>query len=142
MDTNSLAQSKSLRSSASCILLVEDDPLTRERLEVLIEAAGFGVISVASCKEARDAVNAVVFPIMIIDRMLGDGDGLDLIKDLRRRCLPNRVFIMMLTALDTANDIAEGMKAGADDYLAKKTDDRELLDRISAAIRLVKLQVD
>lgn len=139
MQINDTFQCETLSSQASCVLLVEDDPLARERLELLITAAGFGVFSVASCKEARDAVQAVVFPIMIIDRMLGDGDGIELIAELRLRCFPNRVFMILLSALDTAEDIAGGLAAGADEYLSKRGSDEELLGRLRAAIRVVKL---
>ena len=138
---NDTSQCQTLTEHASCVLLVEDDPLARERLELLIATAGFGVFSVASCQEARDAAAAVVFPIMIIDRMLGDGDGIELIAYLRHRCFPNRVFMMLLSALDTADDIAGGLAAGADDYLSKRGSDEDLLDRLRAAIRTVKFQV-
>jgi len=142
LDTlNDTLQCQILTAQASCVLLVEDDPLARERLELLIAAAGFGVFSVASCKEARDAAAAVVFPIMVIDRMLGDGDGIELIADLRRQCSPNRVFMMLLSALDTEADIAGGLAAGADDYLSKRGSDENLLDRLRAAIRTIKFQV-
>jgi DNA-binding response OmpR family regulator len=131
-----------LANQSSCILLVEDDPLVRERLEALISAAGFGVISVGSCGEARAAASALVFPIMIIDRMLGDGDGMDLIAELRRQCAPSEIFMMLLSARDASADLEQGMKAGADEYLSKRASDEELLKRLRSAIRTVRLRTD
>jgi len=140
MSVNETSQQKVLAAQSSRVLLVEDDELARERLELLITAAGFDVFSVASCKEARDAAAAVVFPIMVIDRTLGDGDGIELIADLRARCAPNRIFMMLLSALDTADDIAGGLAVGADDYLSKRGSDKDLLQRLRAAIQVVKFQ--
>lgn len=130
----------SLAAQAACVLLVEDDPLVRERLEILITSSGFEVISVSSCKEARDAVTAVVFPIMVIDRKLADGDGIELIAELRERCRPNRIFMMLLSALDSPAEIANGLAAGADDYLSKRSSDQQLLGRLRAAIDVIKFQ--
>lgn len=140
MDLINTSQQRILTAQSSCVLLVEDDELARERLELLITAAGFDVVSVGSCKEAREAVAALVFPIMVIDRMLGDGDGIELIAELREHCAPNRIFMMLLSAMDRADDIASGLAAGADDYLSKYGSDEDLLQSLRAAIRIVKFQ--
>jgi DNA-binding response OmpR family regulator len=78
--------------------------------------------------------------MMIIDRELGDGDGIDLIAEFRKLCTPNRVFMMLLTARDSAEEIARGLAAGADDYLSKRSSDEELLTRLRSALRIVKLR--
>ena len=140
MQVSDTSQQKTLTAQSSCVLLVEDDALARERLALLITTAGFDVFSVASCREAREAVAALVFPIMVIDRMLGDGDGIELIAELRAHCAPNRIYMMLLSALDTADDIAGGLAAGADDYVSKHGSDEELLQRLHAAISVVKFQ--
>src|SRR5688572_2320 len=56
-----------------CVLVVEDDPLTQARLEVMIEASGLVAVSVPSARQARAALAAVFFPIVIVDRILEDG---------------------------------------------------------------------
>lgn len=140
MKLDDTSQLKTLAQQSSCVLLVEDDALARERLELLIGAAGFDVFSVGSCKEARDAAAAVVFPIMVIDRMLGDGDGLGLIAELRERCAPNRIYMMLLSALDGDADMKGGLAAGADAYLSKRGSDEELLRKLGTAIQVVKFQ--
>lgn len=142
MQSSDTQVSQMLSDQSSCILLVEDDHLIRERLEALISAAGFGVVSVGSCSEARAAASALVFPIMIIDRMLGDGDGMDLIAELRQVCEPSEIFMMLLSARDGSEDFEKGMAAGADAYLSKRASDEELLNHLRAAIRTVRLRTD
>ena len=141
MSTDTTRNAKMLSGQTSCVLLVEDDPLARERLEALIAAAGFGVFGVESCAEALAAASMLTFPLMIIDRVLADGDGLQLIATIRERSLPNRVFIMLYSTLDHPDDLAKGIDAGADDYLSKRASDEELLDRLKSAIRNVKLRM-
>jgi DNA-binding response OmpR family regulator len=125
-------------ATSSCVLLVEDDPLTRERLELLIETAGFGAMSVASASEAREALAAVFFPMIIIDRLLGEEDGIVLCEQVRRAS-QGKVYVMLLSVLDSPNEIARGLAAGADDYLSKQSSDHELLIHLRAAMRLVRM---
>lgn len=122
-----------------CVLVVEDDPLTQARLELLIEAAGLAVVSVPSAEQARAALRAVFFPIVIVDRMLEDGDGITLCNEVRRQHLQSRVFLMVLSTLDSASDIAAGLAAGADEYLSKRAPDAELLAKLGAARRIICL---
>jgi DNA-binding response OmpR family regulator len=68
--------------TSSCVLLIEDDPHACKRLELLIEAIGLRVYSVSAAQEARGALAAVRFPIVIIDRMLGDEEGIALCQQL------------------------------------------------------------
>jgi DNA-binding response OmpR family regulator len=103
-----------------CVLVVEDDPLTQARLELLIETAGLGAVSVPSAEKARAALAAEFFPIVIVDRMLEDGDGIALCSEVRRQHLQGRVYLMLLSALDSDSDVAAGLAAGADDYLSKR----------------------
>jgi DNA-binding response OmpR family regulator len=122
-----------------CVLVVEDDPLTQERLETMIERAGYSVTSVSSMQQAREATAAIFFPIVIIDRLLGDGDGIALCSDLRKRVSQSRAFLLVFSVLDSPQQIAEGMRAGADAYLSKRTSDAELLIYLDAATRISKL---
>jgi len=122
-----------------CVLVVEDDPLTQARLELLIETAGLAVVSVPSAKQARAALRAVFFPIVIVDRMLEDGDGIALCGEVRRQRVQSRVFLMLWSALDSASDIAAGLAAGADEYLSKCATDDELLAKLGAARRVVSM---
>lgn len=122
------------------LLLVEDDDITRDRLEGLLTRARFDVYSVSSAREAREMMRALVFPLVVIDRILGDGDGISLIGELRRRYEPHRVFLMLFSALDSEEERRSGIAAGADDYLSKRSSDEELLGRLTAAKATVRLR--
>jgi two-component system, OmpR family, response regulator len=115
------------------VLIVEDDPLARGHLEAVIECAGYSVTSVASLQAARVAAAAMHYPIVIIDRMLEDGDGLALCSDLRHSGDPDPIFVLLLSVLDSPNEIAEGMRAGANAYLSKHSSDEEILAYLDAA---------
>ena len=85
-------------------------------------------------------MSAVYFPILIVDRMLGDGDGIDLCREYRTRHPQSGVYIMMLSALDSAADIDAGMVAGADDYVSKRASDAQLIERLRRAAAAMKLR--
>jgi DNA-binding response OmpR family regulator len=125
----------------TCVLLIEDDELARERLEAVIENAGYGVFSAANAVEARQALGLVTFPIVIIDRVLPDADGVQLCKEVRALSAPNRIFVMLLSARDSAEDSQAGLAAGADDYLSKSAGDSEMLERIRLAIRKIRMMM-
>jgi len=115
------------------ILVVEDDVRLGGALQVRIEQAGFVVDVVASCGEAYAAAASAEFALIVLDRRLPDGDGLDQVKTFR--LLQPGIRIIMLTALDKTGDKVKGLDAGADDYLTKPFQADELLARIRAALR-------
>jgi DNA-binding response OmpR family regulator len=120
----------SIRSSDLAVLIVEDDEVTRSRLEVLIESAGHGALSVSTAAEAREALSAVFFPIVIVDRFLEQSDGLDLCRELRSIRAHDRMYIIMLSARDSQEDVAAALRAGADEYISKRMADQELPERL------------
>jgi DNA-binding response OmpR family regulator len=122
-----------------CVLVVEDDRLTRARLELLIETAGLAAVSVPSVQQARVALAAVFFPIVIVDRMLEDGDGIALCDEVRQQDARSRVYLMLLSALDSAKEVAAGLAAGADAYMSKRSSDQELLAHLATARRTISL---
>ncbi len=128
-----------LHNSSLDVLIVEDDELMRARLEALIENAGYGVVGVGSAGEAREALSALFFPMIIVDRMLGDGDGINLCSELRQRSTNSHVYIMLLTALDSPEEVAAGLTAGADVYLSKRSADSELLAQLKSAWKVIKM---
>ena len=105
----------------------------------MIESAGYSVTSVSTLHQAREATAAVFFPIVVIDRLLEDGDGISLCSDLRRRTGQGRAFLLVFSVLDSPHAIAEGMRAGADAYLSKRSSDAELLAYLDAATRVSQL---
>ncbi len=120
-------------SAAPLILLVEDDPSMREGIEDNLLIEGFEVISAVNCRDAHHAANRKNPHLIILDRMLPDGDGVSLCRDLRAQGF--RRPIIMLTAKGEEMDRVIGLESGADDYVVKPFSLRELLARINAHIR-------
>lgn len=115
------------------LLIVEDDEMLRDGLLVGLRLQGFSTEAVETLSDARQAIALPGFEAMVLDLMLPDGSGLDLLRELRSQgsALP----VLVLTARDqTAAKIA-GLDAGADDYLAKPFDLGEVAARLRALIR-------
>lgn len=115
------------------ILVVEDDPLLLDGLKVGLGMAGATVDAVSTCADAEAALATSSFDAMVLDRMLPDGSGLDVLK--RLRASGDRTPILLLTALDETPDRIDGLDAGADDYLGKPFDLEELSARVRAIVR-------
>src|SRR5687767_7377724 len=99
------------------ILIVDDDPLLCERLEALLAAHNLRALSVDSLEMAREAMRAIYFPLVILDRHLGDGDGLDLCREYRASQRGRRVCILMLSSSDGAEGAARALSSGADEFI-------------------------
>jgi DNA-binding response OmpR family regulator len=115
------------------ILLVEDDRLLGDGLRAGLHGDGHAVDWVTGCTPAAAALAAEPFDLVVLDLGLPDGDGIDLLRDLRRtgRDLP----VLVLTARDTVDDRVRGLDGGADDYLVKPFDLAELCARARALAR-------
>jgi DNA-binding response OmpR family regulator len=121
------------------ILLLEDDaPLGRSLLRVLAEQ-GHATVWLREIGEARRHLAVDSFDLLLLDIVLPDGSGLDLLRELRGRKLV--APIMMLTARDAVSDRVAGLDGGADDYLAKPFAMEELLSRVRALQRRSRDQV-
>ncbi|WP_295808266.1 response regulator [uncultured Nitratireductor sp.] len=115
------------------LLVVEDDPLLLDGLTVGLGLAGFTVDAVTTCEDAFAALSAQAYEGVVLDLMLPDGSGLDVLSDLRRR--GDATPAVLLTARDQVPDRIAGLDAGADDYLGKPFDLDELAARVRAAVR-------
>ena len=121
------------------ILLVEDDaPLGRSLLHLLTDQ-GHATMWLRELAPARQHLLADSFDLLLLDIVLPDGSGLDLLAELRARgvALP----IMMLTARDAVTDRVAGLDGGADDYLAKPFSIDELLSRVRALQRRARSSI-
>ena len=119
-----------LLESTVKILLLEDDPPTREHIQRSLEHAGHVVDASA---EGRDAIflgTGGDYSAMIMDRMVPGIDGLSVVKALRVSGV--RAPVLFLTAMDGVEDRVEGLEAGGDDYLVKPFAMTELLARVNA----------
>lgn len=115
------------------VLIVEDDPILADGLAVGLKLHGIGAEVVGSCADGRHALAAGSFDVIVLDIMLPDGSGLDLLGTLRAG--GERRPILLLTALDDTRDRIAGLDRGADDYLGKPFDLDELAARLRAIAR-------
>ncbi|MGH6914927.1 MAG: response regulator [Geminicoccales bacterium] len=114
------------------ILVVDDDARLRRLLHRFLTEHGYHVTAAGDAREAKAALNSFAFDLMVLDVMLPGQDGISLTGELRAVVdLP----ILLLTARGEAEDRVNGLAAGADDYLVKPFDPRELLLRIATILR-------
>ena len=114
------------------LLLIEDDSRLAEMLSEYLGQAGFGVTVAALGAAALKRLTESEFDAVILDLMLPDMDGLDVCRQIRAR---NDTPVLMLTARGEAIDRIVGLELGADDYLPKPFEPRELLARLRAVLR-------
>jgi DNA-binding response OmpR family regulator len=114
------------------ILVVEDDERIRAAIRFGLEDEGYAVADVASAEEALDSLTGRAPNIVLIDVMLPGMDGFELCRRLRRQ---SDVPIIMVTARADSHDVVAGLEAGADDYMTKPFEPKELSARIRALLR-------
>jgi len=116
------------------ILVVDDDARLRRLLQRYLTEHRYHVTTAADAVEARASLRNFAFDLMVLDVMMPGQDGVSLTTELRAESdLP----ILLLTALGETEDRVKGLSAGADDYLVKPFDPRELLLRIATILRRV-----
>lgn len=115
------------------LLLVEDEPDLATLLTGGLRNAGFVVDVVSTVGEAECAVRSGDYDILVLDRRLPDGDGIEVLRGLRRAAID--LPVLMLTARDAVEDRIDGLQTGADDYLLKPFHMGELVARLWAILR-------
>jgi DNA-binding response OmpR family regulator len=115
------------------ILYVEDDPTAREYIEKGLAEQGYRVTSAGDAKTGLATALESAFDLLILDVMLPDSDGFEMLKTLRDKGVDTPAIF--LTARSTVSDRIRGLNLGADDYLVKPFAFAELLARISAVAR-------
>lgn len=130
-----------MSKNPSLILVVEDEPDIRNMLVLLIKSAGFETIAASTGEEGLELARTHKPILMTLDRMLPGIDGIEVCKRLRADETISDTYVLMVTALGEADDRIDGLEVGADDYLPKPFENREILLRIQAAVRrLAKAQ--
>jgi DNA-binding response OmpR family regulator len=119
--------------SGELILVVDDEPNIIELARLYLERDGFRVVGVGDGLAAMESVERLRPALMILDIMLPKLDGLEICKKLRGQ--DNSIPILMLTARDDDIDKILGLELGADDYLTKPFNPRELVARVKAILR-------
>ncbi|MBX8488414.1 response regulator [Pseudomonas cichorii] len=117
------------------VLLCEDDELIASGIVAGLNAQGLNVDRVASASAAYAMLDVAQFDVMILDLGLPDEDGISLLR--RLRLAGQTIPVLILTARDDVDDRVKGLQAGADDYLLKPFDLRELYARLHTLVRRV-----
>ena len=116
------------------LLIVDDDERIRGLLQKFLMRNGFLVTSARNAEHARRILSGLEFDMIVLDVMMPGEDGMSLCRDLRSKI---ETPIMLLTAKGDTDDRINGLECGADDYLAKPFEPKELLLRINAILRRV-----
>jgi two-component system phosphate regulon response regulator OmpR len=117
------------------LLLIDDDVRLTAMLQDYLRGNGFEVESAGTLAAGRERLRHEAFDALLLDLMLPDGDGLDLTRELRADARLKRLPLLMLTARGEPSDRIVGLEIGADDYLPKPFEPRELLARVKALLR-------
>ncbi|MFW5860563.1 MAG: response regulator transcription factor [Planctomycetota bacterium] len=115
------------------ILLVEDEENLAHFITLNLESEGYRVAHAGNLAEARSRRAQEAFDLTVLDLMLPDGSGLQLLDELRRTSSDE--LVLVLTAKSTTDDVIRGLRSGADDYLAKPFALEEFLLRVEALLR-------
>ncbi len=115
------------------ILIVDDDERIRTLLARYLTSQNYRVTSAEDAADAADKLASVSFDLLIVDVMMPGQNGFDFVQDLRKR--GNAVPVILLTARGEAEDRIKGLETGADDYLPKPFEPRELTLRINAILK-------
>jgi len=122
------------------VLIVEDNAVSRKLLEKALTKAGHEVVSAENGREALEIFNGKFFPIILTDWLMPEMNGIELCKTIRESSTERYVFIILLTARDSKDDIVVGLEAGADDYLTKPINNAELMARLNTGKRILELE--
>lgn len=117
------------------ILVVEDEPAIQELVAYACRTSGFEVRRSDSVRAAREAVTGQLPDLVLLDWMLPDRPGIELLRELRGQERTRALPVIMLTAKGSEADKVAGLDAGADDYVVKPFSPRELVSRIRAVFR-------
>jgi two-component system, OmpR family, phosphate regulon response regulator OmpR len=117
------------------LLLIDDDLRLTDMLGGYLRQHGFEVDTAGTLAAGRERLKAAAYDALLLDLMLPDGDGLDFTRELRAQPRTRRLPLLMLTARGEPMDRIVGLEIGADDYLGKPFEPRELLARVKALLR-------
>ena len=126
----------------SRILLAEDDEPLRRMTSMVLSSAGHQVREVPNGTSALEALGHEVPDLVVLDYRMGDPDGFEVCRRIKRDPATAHLPVLILTAQGRIEDRLGGFDAGADDYLAKPFDTRELLARVAALLRLARRGLD
>ena len=123
------------------ILIADDDPVSLRMMERTLQKSGYEVITVDNGREAARVLSKADGPrLALIDWMMPELDGPGVCREVRGRQEDAYVYIMLLTSKQSSEDVVQGLKAGADDYLTKPCHPAELKARLHTGRRILQLE--
>jgi two-component system phosphate regulon response regulator OmpR len=114
------------------ILVIDDDQRLRALLRKFLENNGFRVSDAEDANQAKIIMKSIIFDLLVIDVMMPGQNGLDFLKEIR---IKNNIPTLMLTAMSSPENRLCGLEIGADDYMTKPFEPRELLLRIQNILK-------
>ena len=114
------------------ILIIDDDEKIRLLLKKFLENNEFRVSDAESTEEAKKIMQSLIFDLLVVDIMMPGQNGLDFLKEIRKT---SQMPVLMLTAMSDPEDRLDGLEIGADDYMTKPFEPRELLLRIQNILK-------
>jgi two-component system phosphate regulon response regulator OmpR len=121
------------------ILVIDDDKRLRDLLARYLTEQGYRVTTAVNAADARAKLAGITFDLLVVDIMMPGESGLELTQSLRETSL---VPILLLTAMGESTDRIAGLETGADDYLVKPFEPRELVLRIKAILKRARARVE
>lgn len=123
------------------ILVAEDDAVSRRLLEKTLQRAGYEVTAVENGARAREVLCGSDAPrLALLDWVMPELDGLAVCRAVRSRAEHSYVYIVLLTSMESKEDVVAGLESGADDYLTKPFNPEELIARLRAGRRILDLE--
>ena len=119
------------------ILIIDDDKRLRELLEEYLTEKEYNIYLCDDFTSAQEILEYFIFDLIIVDRMMPSGDGVNLIKIIKEK---NNTPIILLTAMGGTENKIEGLKIGADDYITKPFSQNVLMERIRILIKRTELK--
>ena len=123
--------------SRRLVLVADDDEDILQLLSFRLERAGYEVVLARSGDEALRLALDLLPALAVLDGMMPGLDGFEVTRELRRAAATSTTPVILLTARAQASDIARGMAAGADDYVKKPFDARDLVDRVDRLLHVL-----
>lgn len=114
------------------VLVVDDDDILRKTLSNGLRNEGFNILSANSAEQADEILSRISVDAIVLDRMMSGLDGLSFLQNIRKR--GNQTPVLMLTAMTGSENTIDGLSCGANDYLAKPFQFRELVLRLNNII--------
>ncbi|MGE5682996.1 MAG: LytR/AlgR family response regulator transcription factor [Bacillota bacterium] len=122
------------------VIVIEDDQSLLENIEIILEAEGFKVFTAPDGKKAIKLIEEIIPDVIVSDIMLPDIEGFEILKTVRNSPELQDLPFLFLTARTDHKDLRYGMNLGADDYLTKPFNAKELVEAIHARLELIKLR--